>query len=252
MEMRTAIRLSREAAGLTQTEVTRKARLGPLALSLYERGHRELSADELARVEQVIKRDRKTPQLGKLSDLLDPNKVWDLLTPPEQRKHSRREAGLSQRNLAQAIGVAQSKISAWENGHENVLSKEKRDRLEAILGLKEGSMKEERSLSEKMDALKEKIEQTVPDTEASREIYELYESIYHDPRLQLEAASEAGKEMFRTNTELRRRIVLLEEQIATHKQLRTSLEEQRNNLEEQLANCKETRKILEEKSDSNR
>ena len=61
----------------------------------------------------------------------------DVFTEGSSLKQARRQRGLSQSDLADLIGVTQSRISAWENGHDDVPYKA-RLRLIDVLSNKRG------------------------------------------------------------------------------------------------------------------
>lgn len=61
--------------------------------------------------------DRITqPSTDGLTELTSKARIFRQLPPPEERRSIRRQAGLSQADLAAAIGVSPQAVATWEAG----------------------------------------------------------------------------------------------------------------------------------------
>jgi transcriptional regulator with XRE-family HTH domain len=112
--LRGAVRTARKAAGLTQSELTKRARLSSVSrFNFFEAGYGKLTSEELDRVIKVLNRAEKK-RMVPLSNLSC------AVPPPEARKAYRVSAGLSQQELGLRMGVPQSLISDFERGKANL------------------------------------------------------------------------------------------------------------------------------------
>ena len=108
--LRSAIRTARRAAGLTQAELAKRARISSESrFNFFEAGYGKLTSEEIDRVVKVLRRAERK-RLVPLSDLAYP------VPPAEGRRAYRVGAGLTQQELGLRMGVPQSVISDFERG----------------------------------------------------------------------------------------------------------------------------------------
>lgn len=108
MEVGNRIKEARRKAGLTQGQVADKLGVSTAAVAQWERGIR----------------NPKYQTLSKIAAALDVN-CHDLLSEGEPNIaeavfKARKEAGLSQQELGEIIGVKKSAVSKWENGSRRI------------------------------------------------------------------------------------------------------------------------------------
>jgi len=106
-EARKAVRLLRQAKGMTQYDLAEDARVNRSKLSLYERGSLDLSEAELRRVRRALR--MKSDETLKPADLRGISEI-------QRRKLRRQHVGLTQHQLAKLTGISQTKLSDYENG----------------------------------------------------------------------------------------------------------------------------------------
>jgi transcriptional regulator with XRE-family HTH domain len=124
------VRRARRAAGLTQEELAKRARIERTKISVYETGRIELSAEEKARLDKVfgsLKGEEKSrvEQEFALVQAIDP-------TAGRAVKRVRERAEMSQREMAFKAGIPRNKFNKFESGTET-LSKDELARLDKVL-----------------------------------------------------------------------------------------------------------------------
>ena len=135
------VKRERELVGLSQTQLARICGLSGTMISCIERGKSAGSEKVLVSVARALgvnpewlrsgsgKRERDCS--GDLAAI--PNAVHQPF--PERLKQLRKEAGLSQRQLANFVGVSTSAVSCWETGTREVPAGNNLIRLAQALGL---------------------------------------------------------------------------------------------------------------------
>jgi transcriptional regulator with XRE-family HTH domain len=112
--LRRAARTARKAAGLTQEELARRARLSSASrYNFFEAGYGKLTSEELDRVIRVLNCAEKRR-------LVPLSRLACAVPPPEARKAYRVGAGLTQQELGLRMKVPQSLISDFERGKVNL------------------------------------------------------------------------------------------------------------------------------------
>jgi transcriptional regulator with XRE-family HTH domain len=128
---RHVVRRLRNGLNLTQAELAQKVQINDSKLSLFENGLIELSDDEWKRVSRFLfshKGPWKPGQLDMLAGTYEARQAqWQKHL--DSRKHTnrrflRKQAGMSQRELALATGIPRNKIIEWEAGRLELTAKE--------------------------------------------------------------------------------------------------------------------------------
>lgn len=131
------VKKERERAGLSQTQLARVCGLSGAMISCIERGKSAGSEKVLVSVARALgvrpewlrsglgKREGDFPALCNAA----PQPF------PERLKQLRKEAGLSQRQLANFVGVSTAAVSCWETGTREVPAGHNLVRLAEALGL---------------------------------------------------------------------------------------------------------------------
>lgn len=122
-ELRKVIVLARRTRNLTQAALAHKAGIARSTYALFEKGHIDLNASQIAAIENVI--DAATPKTkpaatrlaARVARVRGSDRKSDAI---EQRKSRREIFGLSQFELAREAGLSQTKISAWETGRREL------------------------------------------------------------------------------------------------------------------------------------
>jgi len=133
----------RLAAGLTQADLCRQARIDQAKLSLCENDLAELTSDELRRVEKELKGVPGLTIVDKVRTGLLPGSGYTALAASspdaKYRKLLRKQAGLNQRELASRAKIPRNRLMQWEACKKDViLGREEMNRWEqAILEAKE-------------------------------------------------------------------------------------------------------------------
>lgn len=135
------VRTERERAGLSQTRLARMSNLSGPMISCLERGKSAGSEKVLLSVARALGvrpewlRSGSGKREGDWSDDLAafPNAAPQPF--PERLKQLRKEAGLSQRQLANFVGVSTAAVSCWETGIREVPAGNNLVRLAEALGL---------------------------------------------------------------------------------------------------------------------
>lgn len=134
------LRKERERAGLSQTRLARMCKLSGTMISCLERGGSAGSEKAVASVARALgvrpewlrsgvgKREPDSPgdQPGLQQAAPQPF--------PERIKQLRKEAGLSQSQLAEIVGVSKAAVSCWETGVRGVPAGDNLVRLSQALG----------------------------------------------------------------------------------------------------------------------
>lgn len=135
------LKTERERAGLSQTRLARLCNLSGTMISCLERGQSAGSEKALASVARALgvrpewlrsgagKREADWP------DDIDAAASATLQPFPERIKQLRKEAGLSQSQLAELVGVSKAAVSCWETGVRGVPAGDNLVRLAETLGL---------------------------------------------------------------------------------------------------------------------
>jgi len=135
------VKIERERAGLSQTRLARMCDLSGPMISCLERGKSAGSEKVLVSVARALGvrpewlRSGSGKREGDWSDDLAafPNAAPQPF--PERLKQLRKEAGLSQRQLADFVGVSKAAVSCWETGVREVPAGNNLVRLAEALGL---------------------------------------------------------------------------------------------------------------------
>jgi len=135
------VKTERERAGLSQTRLARMCNLSGPMISCLERGKSAGSEKVLLSVARALGvrpewlRSGSGKREGDWSDDLAafPNAAPQPF--PERIKQLRKEAGLSQRQLANFVGVSTAAVSCWETGIREVPAGNNLVRLAEALGL---------------------------------------------------------------------------------------------------------------------
>lgn len=131
------VKRERERAGLSQTQLARISGLSGPMISCMERGKSAGSEKVLVAVARALGLRPEWLRSGtgeREGDL----PAFRNATPqpfPERLKQLRKEAGLSQRQLANFVGVSTSAVSCWETGTREVPAGDNLIRLAHALGL---------------------------------------------------------------------------------------------------------------------
>ncbi len=133
------VKTVRERAGLSQTQLARMCDLSGPMISCLERGKSAGSERVLVSVARALGvrpewlRSGSGKRDGDCSDHLA---VFPKPQPfPERLKQLRKEAGLSQRQLADFVGVSKAAVSCWETGVREVPAGNNLVKLAEALGL---------------------------------------------------------------------------------------------------------------------
>lgn len=134
------VRRERERAGLSQTRLARMCGLSGPMISCLERGKSAGSEKVLRAVANAlgVRPEWLRSGTGKRERDADDQAAFPDATPqpfPERLKQLRKEAGLSQRQLANFIGVSTSAVSCWETGAREIPAGDNLVRLAEALGL---------------------------------------------------------------------------------------------------------------------
>lgn len=135
------LRKERERAGLSQTRLARMCNLSGTMISCLERGESAGSEKAVASVARALgvrpewlrsgagKREPDCPGEQPGIQQAAPQPF------PERIKQLRKEAGLSQKQLADLVGVSKAAVSCWETGVRGVPAGDNLVRLAETLGL---------------------------------------------------------------------------------------------------------------------
>ena len=135
------LKRERELAGLSQTGLARLCNLSGPMISCLERGQSPGSEKVLASLALALGVRPEWLRFGsgkREADLSDDVAVLPGAAPqpfPERIKQLRKEAGLSQKQLAELVGVSKAAVSCWETGARVVPAGDNLVRLAEILGL---------------------------------------------------------------------------------------------------------------------
>lgn len=135
------LKRERELAGLSQTGLARLCNLSGPMISCLERGQSPGSERALASVAQAlgVRPEWLRSGVGKReADWSGDVAAFSSAAPqpfPERIKQLRKEAGLSQKQLADLVGVSKAAVSCWETGARGVPAGDNLVRLAEILGL---------------------------------------------------------------------------------------------------------------------
>jgi transcriptional regulator with XRE-family HTH domain len=135
------VKTERERAGLSQTRLARMCDLSGPMISCLERGKSAGSEKVLVSVARALGVSPEWLRSGsgkREGDWSDDLSAFPNAAPqpfPERLKQLRREAGLSQRQLADFVGVSTSAVSCWETGVREVPAGNNLVRLAEALGL---------------------------------------------------------------------------------------------------------------------
>jgi transcriptional regulator with XRE-family HTH domain len=177
-----AIRLARQAAGLTQGELAKWARIDRSKLSLFENDLIQLTPAELQRVEAYFDLNAQSHPVTLAALAGDPEKLRELAEKAanlakrsseehRSRKILRQQARISQQELSRLTGIPRSKLSPWEAGKRELTEAEtdrvldvliERARRNPYFALEQDSraaaalFKSNRELREKIDTLEKK------------------------------------------------------------------------------------------------
>ena len=132
------VKIERERAGLSQTGLARMCNLSGPMISCLERGKSAGSEKVLVSVARALGVSPEWLRSGSGKREGDYLAVSPRATPqpfPERLRQLRKDAGLSQRQLANFIGVSTTTISSWETGIRNVPAGNNLVRLAEAIGL---------------------------------------------------------------------------------------------------------------------
>lgn len=135
------VKTERERAGLSQTRLARMCDLSGPMISCLERGKSAGSEKVLVSVARALGvtpewlRAGSGKREGERSDDLAAFPKAAHQPFPERLKQLRKEAGLSQKQLADFVGVSTSAVSCWETGIREVPAGNNLVRLAEALGL---------------------------------------------------------------------------------------------------------------------
>lgn len=121
---RRAVRVARQALGMTQMDLARRMKISHSKVSLFENGLADLDPDEMRRLQKTIKSGmaKVTSDYKKHSKYVYESAARKDGVP--ERKALRQRADLSQSELARNAGISQSRISLWETGRAELTKKE--------------------------------------------------------------------------------------------------------------------------------
>ena len=120
------VKTERERAGLSQTRLARLCNLSGPMISCLERGKSSGSEKVLVSVARALGvrpewlRSGSGRREADWPDDIDAAASTTLQPFPERIKQLRKEAGLSQRQLAELVGVSKAAVSCWETGVRGV------------------------------------------------------------------------------------------------------------------------------------
>lgn len=135
------LKIERERAGLSQTQLARICDLSAPMISCLERGKSAGSEKALAAVARAlgVRPEWLRSGAGKRDgDCSGDLAAFPKAAPqpfPERIKQLRKEAGLSQKQLADYVGVSKAAVSCWETGSREVPAGNNLVRLADALGL---------------------------------------------------------------------------------------------------------------------
>lgn len=135
------LRKERERAGLSQTRLARMCNLSGTMISCLERGESAGSEKAVASVARAlgVRPEWLRSGAGKREpDCPEDLPAFQQAAPqpfPERIKQLRKEAGLSQSQLAELVGVSKAAVSCWETGVRGVPAGDNLVRLSQALGL---------------------------------------------------------------------------------------------------------------------
>lgn len=133
------LRAERERAGLSQTKLARICGLSGTTISCIECGKNFFSERVLVSVSRAlgVRPEWLRSGLGKREgDWSDGLVATPKPQPfPERIKQLRKDAGLTQRQLADFIGVSKAAVSCWETGVRDTPAGKNLMRLSEVLGL---------------------------------------------------------------------------------------------------------------------
>lgn len=135
------LRKERERAGLSQTRLARLCNLSGTMISCLERGGSAGSDKAVASVARALGVRPEWLRSGAGKRELDCTGELPSLQPaapqpfPERIKQLRKEAGLSQKQLANLVGVSTAAVSCWETGVRGIPAGDNLVRLSQALGL---------------------------------------------------------------------------------------------------------------------
>lgn len=135
------VKTERERAGLSQTQLARLCDLSGPMISCLERGKSAGSTKVLSSVARALGVRPEWLRSGsgkREADWSDDLVALRRAAPqpfPERLKHLRKEAGLSQRQLANFVGVSTTAVSSWETGRRECPAGNNLVRLAEALGL---------------------------------------------------------------------------------------------------------------------
>ena len=131
------LKKERERAGLSQTQLARMCGLSGTMISCMERGKSAGSEKVLMAVARAlgVRPEWLRSGLGKRESDLPALRSAAHQPFPERLRQLRKEAGLSQRQLANFVGVSMAAVSCWETGTREVPAGDNLVRLGQALGL---------------------------------------------------------------------------------------------------------------------
>jgi len=135
------LKTERERAGLSQTQLARMCDLSGPMISCLECGRNSGSEKVLAAVARALGVRPEWLRFGagkRENDCSDDLVAFPPAKPqpfPERLKQLRRDAGLSQRQLADYVGVSTAAVSCWETGIREVPAGNNLLKLAEALGL---------------------------------------------------------------------------------------------------------------------
>jgi transcriptional regulator with XRE-family HTH domain len=135
------LRKEREQAGLSQTQLARMSNLSGPMISCLERGESAGSEKAVTAVARALGVGLEWLRSGlgnREPDCPDDHATSYNAAPqpfPERIRQLRKEAGLSQKQLAELVGVSKAAVSCWETGVRGVPAGDNLVRLSEALGL---------------------------------------------------------------------------------------------------------------------
>lgn len=132
------VKTERERAGLSQTKLARMCGLSGTMISCIECGKSAGSEKALVSVARALGVRPEWLRSGSGKREGDRSDHATLPKPhpfPERIKQLRKEAGLSQRQLADFVGVSKAAVSCWETGVRDIPAGNNLVRLAEVLGL---------------------------------------------------------------------------------------------------------------------
>ncbi len=135
------VKRERERAGLSQTQLARMCNLSGPMISCLERGKSAGSEKVLSSVARALGVRPEWLRSGsgkREADWSDDLVPFPRAAPqpfPERLRQLRKDAGLSQRQLAAYVGVSTTAVSCWETGIREVPAGNNLVRLAEVLGL---------------------------------------------------------------------------------------------------------------------